>query len=129
LLPGIPMYVVFLISECYTTELSIGLAQSRYARLLQRQWLLHLEAVVIQHLGRDSRSVPNIDLGALPLIFPGWFNTEIKELGVQNSYFPMFVSRSVLEREKNHIEGFSPEVAWVTRASVFCQFRAILLVF
>ncbi|CAA7268383.1 unnamed protein product [Cyclocybe aegerita] len=40
-----------------------------------------------------------------------WFNTEIKELGVQNSYFPMFVSQSVLEREKNHIEGFSPEVA------------------
>ncbi|KAF8189290.1 hypothetical protein BJ912DRAFT_1105357 [Pholiota molesta] len=45
-----------------------------------------------------------------------WFNTEIKELGVQNSYFPMFVSASVLEREKDHIEGFSPEVAWVTRA-------------
>ncbi|KAJ3504831.1 hypothetical protein NLJ89_g7735 [Agrocybe chaxingu] len=45
-----------------------------------------------------------------------WFNTEIKELGVQNSYFPMFVSQSVLEREKDHIEGFSPEVAWVTRA-------------
>ncbi|PPQ88065.1 hypothetical protein CVT25_013673 [Psilocybe cyanescens] len=45
-----------------------------------------------------------------------WFNTEIKELGVQNSYFPMFVSASVLEREKDHIEGFSPEVAWVTKA-------------
>ncbi|KAJ6581285.1 hypothetical protein B0H19DRAFT_1114598 [Mycena capillaripes] len=45
-----------------------------------------------------------------------WFNAEIKELGVQNSYFPMFVSQKVLEREKNHIEGFSPEVAWVTRA-------------
>ncbi|KAG5637175.1 hypothetical protein H0H81_005474 [Sphagnurus paluster] len=45
-----------------------------------------------------------------------WFNTQIKELGVQNSYFPMFVSAKVLEREKDHIEGFSPEVAWVTRA-------------
>ncbi|KIK02842.1 hypothetical protein K443DRAFT_677301 [Laccaria amethystina LaAM-08-1] len=45
-----------------------------------------------------------------------WFNAQIKELGVQNSYFPMFVSQSVLEREKDHIEGFSPEVAWVTRA-------------
>ena len=45
-----------------------------------------------------------------------WFNHEIKELGVQNSYFPMFISGSVLEREKDHIEGFSPEVAWVTRA-------------
>lgn len=45
-----------------------------------------------------------------------WFNKEIKELGVQNAYFPMFVSQSVLEKEKDHIEGFSPEVAWVTRA-------------
>jgi len=45
-----------------------------------------------------------------------WFNSKIKELGVQNSYFPMFVSAKVLEREKDHIEGFSPEVAWVTRA-------------
>jgi prolyl-tRNA synthetase len=45
-----------------------------------------------------------------------WFNIEIKELGVENSYFPMFVSAKVLEREKNHIEGFAPEVAWVTRA-------------
>lgn len=45
-----------------------------------------------------------------------WFNKEIKKLGVQNSYFPMFISHSVLEREKDHIEGFSPEVAWVTRA-------------
>ncbi|EIW77214.1 prolyl-tRNA synthetase [Coniophora puteana RWD-64-598 SS2] len=45
-----------------------------------------------------------------------WFNKRIKALGVQNSYFPMFVSSKVLEREKDHIEGFSPEVAWVTRA-------------
>ncbi|KAK6203568.1 uncharacterized protein RJT21DRAFT_119737 [Scheffersomyces amazonensis] len=45
-----------------------------------------------------------------------WFNIEIKKLGVQNSYFPMFVSSRVLEKEKDHIEGFAPEVAWVTRA-------------
>lgn len=45
-----------------------------------------------------------------------WFDDEIKELGVENSYFPMFISRRVLEQEKDHIEGFSPEVAWVTRA-------------
>ncbi|PBK98844.1 prolyl-tRNA synthetase [Armillaria gallica] len=45
-----------------------------------------------------------------------WFDFKIKEMGVQNAYFPMFVSAKVLEREKDHIEGFSPEVAWVTRA-------------
>ena len=49
-------------------------------------------------------------------IHPDWFNVQIRELGVQNAYFPMFVSQKVLEREKDHIEGFSPEVAWVTRA-------------
>jgi prolyl-tRNA synthetase len=55
-----------------------------------------------------------------------WFNTRIKELGVQNAYFPMFVSQSVLEREKDHIEGFSPEVAWVTRASVFISLHHLI---
>ncbi|CBZ25629.1 putative bifunctional aminoacyl-tRNA synthetase [Leishmania mexicana MHOM/GT/2001/U1103] len=41
---------------------------------------------------------------------------KIERLGVEDCYFPMFVSRSCLEREKDHIEGFAPEVAWVTRA-------------
>jgi prolyl-tRNA synthetase len=45
-----------------------------------------------------------------------YFNVRIKKLGVQNTYFPMFVSQRVLEKEKDHIEGFAPEVAWVTRA-------------
>ena len=45
-----------------------------------------------------------------------WFDEKIKALGVQNAYFPLFVSSRVLEREKEHIEGFAPEVAWVTRA-------------
>ncbi|KAL7424289.1 hypothetical protein Q5752_001879 [Cryptotrichosporon argae] len=45
-----------------------------------------------------------------------WFDDEIKKLGVQDCYFPMFVSRARLEREKDHIEGFAPEVAWVTKA-------------
>ncbi|KAI0340350.1 prolyl-tRNA synthetase [Trametopsis cervina] len=49
-------------------------------------------------------------------IIQDWFNVHIREMGVQNAYFPMFVSQKVLEREKDHIEGFSPEVAWVTRA-------------
>ncbi|KAI0305317.1 hypothetical protein B0F90DRAFT_1809084 [Multifurca ochricompacta] len=49
-------------------------------------------------------------------IIQEWFNSKIKEMGVENAYFPMFISQKVLEREKDHIEGFSPEVAWVTRA-------------
>lgn len=45
-----------------------------------------------------------------------WFNQRIRKIGVRNSYFPMFVSSRVLEKEKDHVEGFAPEVAWVTRA-------------
>ncbi|KAJ1951657.1 hypothetical protein EC988_003990 [Linderina pennispora] len=45
-----------------------------------------------------------------------FFDGGIRNLGVKNCYFPMFVSSRVLEREKDHIEGFAPEVAWVTRA-------------
>ena len=46
----------------------------------------------------------------------GWFDARIKELGVKNSYFPVFVSKSALEQEKDHVEGFAPEVAWVTKS-------------
>lgn len=45
-----------------------------------------------------------------------FFDAEIKKMDVQNSYFPLFVSQSALEREKEHVEGFAPEVAWVTRS-------------
>ena len=45
-----------------------------------------------------------------------WFNVEIQALGVENAYFPMFVSQDRLEQEKDHVEGFAPEVAWVTRS-------------
>jgi prolyl-tRNA synthetase len=40
----------------------------------------------------------------------------IKATGHRNAYFPLFVPRSLLEREAEHVEGFDPQVAWVTRA-------------
>ncbi|KAL8273932.1 hypothetical protein Esti_002111 [Eimeria stiedai] len=43
------------------------------------------------------------------------FDEGIKELGVDNCYFPMFVSKARLEKEKDHVEGFKAEVAWVTQ--------------
>uniref|UniRef100_A0A8D2LJN7 proline--tRNA ligase n=1 Tax=Varanus komodoensis TaxID=61221 RepID=A0A8D2LJN7_VARKO len=46
----------------------------------------------------------------------GESNLEIKKLGVENCYFPMFVSQAALEKEKTHIADFAPEVAWVTRS-------------
>jgi prolyl-tRNA synthetase len=38
----------------------------------------------------------------------------IKETGHVNAYFPLFIPKSYLEKEKEHVEGFSPECAWVT---------------
>ena len=45
-----------------------------------------------------------------------FFDAEIKKQGVENCYFPLFVSAARLEAEKDHIEDFAPEVAWVTRS-------------
>lgn len=42
------------------------------------------------------------------------FNAMMKEKGVENAYFPLFIPYSLLEKEKEHIEGFSPELAIVT---------------
>ncbi|MFC1768896.1 proline--tRNA ligase, partial [Nanoarchaeota archaeon] len=44
----------------------------------------------------------------------GVTDKKIKELGVENAYFPIFIPESLLTKEKEHVEGFSPEVAWVT---------------
>ena len=41
-----------------------------------------------------------------------------KETGVENVYLPMFIPESLLEKEKDHVEGFAPEVAWVTQGGL-----------
>jgi hypothetical protein len=38
-----------------------------------------------------------------------------KETGHENVYMPMFIPESLLNKEKEHVEGFAPEVAWVTQ--------------
>lgn len=45
-----------------------------------------------------------------------FLDARIRTMGVQNCYFPMFVSSQALEREKTHVADFAPEVAWVTRS-------------
>lgn len=41
-----------------------------------------------------------------------------KETGVENVYLPMFIPESLLQKEKDHVEGFAPEVAWVTHGGM-----------
>ncbi len=43
-----------------------------------------------------------------------YLDGKFKSIGVKNAYFPLLIPESVLSKEKEHIEGFNPEVAWVT---------------
>ena len=45
-------------------------------------------------------------------------DSRFKETGVQNVYMPMFIPESLLQKEKDHVEGFAPEVAWVTHGGL-----------
>ena len=55
-----------------------------------------------------------------PLGYAIWENIQknldkaFKETGHENVYMPMFIPESLLQKEKDHVEGFAPEVAWVT---------------
>lgn len=56
----------------------------------------------------------------LPYGYAIWENIQreldkrFKETGHENVYMPLFIPESLLQKEKDHVEGFAPEVAWVT---------------
>ena len=43
-------------------------------------------------------------------------DVRLKKMGIQNAYFPLFIPEKLLQKEATHVEGFTPEVAWVTHA-------------
>lgn len=45
-------------------------------------------------------------------------DARFKAVGVENVYMPMFIPESLLNKEKDHVEGFAPEVAWVTHGGL-----------
>jgi len=45
-----------------------------------------------------------------------YFNNKIKKDGVKNASFPLLIPKSNLIKEKQHVKGFTPEVAWVTKS-------------
>ncbi|XP_050354067.1 bifunctional glutamate/proline--tRNA ligase [Nymphalis io] len=49
-------------------------------------------------------------------VIKNFLSAHFKKLGVKDGYFPIFVSKAALEREKAHIADFAPEVAWVTHS-------------
>lgn len=70
-------------------------------------------------------------------------DARFKAVGVENVYMPMFIPESLLQKEKDHVEGFAPEVAWVTHGggeqlqerlcvrptseTIFCDFYAKII--
>ncbi|GAF93596.1 unnamed protein product, partial [marine sediment metagenome] len=56
-----------------------------------------------------------------PLAYSMWekikksFSEKIKEDGVKDAYFPLLIPEKLLAKEAKHVEGFTPEVAWVTQ--------------
>jgi prolyl-tRNA synthetase len=44
----------------------------------------------------------------------GFMDDLLKKSGIKNVYFPLFIPEKFLNKEKDHVKGFSPEVAWVT---------------
>ena len=45
-------------------------------------------------------------------------DARFKETGVENVYLPVMIPESLLQKEKDHVEGFAPEVAWVTQGGL-----------
>jgi prolyl-tRNA synthetase (EC 6.1.1.15) len=101
-------------SDSDTAEQELGITESKeystgdwYAEVVQKSELASYAPmggfIVTRPRGYDiwERIKSHLD---------GWFT----ETGVTNAYFPMFIPESYLEREKDVVEGFDPEVAWVT---------------
>lgn len=75
---------------------------------------------------RKGELIENYDVSGCYILRPwayflwdqikNYIDAEINEMGVENCYFPLFVSYDALHREKTHIADFSPEVAWVTKS-------------
>ena len=51
-------------------------------------------------------------------LIQGQMDAMFKATGVKNMYLPMFIPESLLQMEKDHVEGFAPEVAWVTHGGL-----------
>ena len=61
-----------------------------------------------------------------------FFDAEIKKMKIKNCYFPLFVSPTVLQKEKDHIEGFAPEVRFrnffgTIKGEIFSAYFGLLL--
>ena len=73
--------------------------KAELADYLKRLWMYDLTSEWICDLGEYPEKV---------------LDAKFKETGVENAAMPMFIPESLLKKEEDHVEGFAPEVAWVT---------------
>jgi prolyl-tRNA synthetase len=76
-------------------------AKARWPTTVPVRGTMVIRPVRVRHLG--AHAVSEMD-------------ARIKQAGAQNAYFPLFIPQSYFEREAEHVEGFSPELAVVTYA-------------
>ena len=43
-----------------------------------------------------------------------WFNSELEKRNIEECYFPLLITKKNMEKEKNHLNNFNPELAWIT---------------
>lgn len=79
---------------------------------------------VVREAGLCDYSAAKGCLNYLPNGYAIWENIQrdlddrFKATGVENVYLPMLIPENLLQKEKDHIEGFAPEVAWVTHGGL-----------
>lgn len=77
---------------------------------------------IVEEAGLAEHSIVKGSMVIKPYGYAIWENIQkeldfrFKSFGVENAYFPLFIPESLLQREADHVEGFSPELAVVTIA-------------
>jgi prolyl-tRNA synthetase len=94
----------------------IGLTTTKTANHSDWYRQLITKAELIEYSDVSGCYVLRPNAYAIWEVLQDFINKKIKKMGVKNAYFPMFGTKANLEAEASHLEGFSPEVAWVTKA-------------
>ncbi|KAI0006626.1 prolyl-tRNA synthetase, partial [Xylariaceae sp. FL0662B] len=96
---------------------TIGMTVSKEENFSQWYQDLVLKAELVEYYSEIS-GFYILRPGAMHIwnVIRAWFQERIEDMGVDEANFPMFLSSKSLEKEKEHVEGFAPELAWVTKA-------------
>lgn len=96
-------------------KILIGLTTTKEENMMNwyRQVVQKSQLIMYSNVGGCYVMLPNSY--ALWEKIQEFLNGRFKNMGVQNAYFPMFVTKDNIEKEKNHLEGFNAELLWVTR--------------